>query len=385
MKVLIIGSGIAGLSTAIALRKVGIDVEIYERAAELREVGAGISLWYNALCALDYIGAAQAVRDRSIPMTHSDLRIKNGNSILTSLDAIKMADSLGVSELVSMIHRADLVSALASLLPAGVAHYGHQCVEVTQTKDQATARFSDGLEVSADVILGADGIFSAVRDSIFGKQPLRYAGYTCWRGICECPPTIQPGYIGEWWGEGPRIGITTLPQNRIYWWAVKNEPVNRHEPDEKEYLLKTYANWADPLPALLESTPAEQILRNDIFDRPPLRGWSRGRIGLIGDAAHPTTPNLGQGGCMAIEDALVIARNLNQHQSVEQALQNFEAERFARTKSIVTDSYRFGKLAQQQTWLGVKLRNATLRLLLTLTGSRSILKHTNHDVGPLVK
>jgi len=137
------------------------------------------------------------------------------------------------------------------------------------------------------------------------------------------------------------------------------------------------------MPTLLESTPGQQILRNDILDRPPQQGWSRGRIGLIGDAAHPTTPNLGQGGCMAIEDAVVIARQLSQPKPVPQALHDFEAERFPRTKSIVNDSYRFGVLAQRQNWMGVQMRNWILRLLLVTAGNRGILKHTNHDVGPL--
>jgi len=383
MKVLIIGSGIAGLSAAIALRRVGIEVKIHERAPELHEVGAGISLWYNALRALEYIGAVEAVRQRAIPMTHSELRTHNGNVIVTRLDARRMAESLGVPEFVSMIHRADLVAALASLLPAGVAHYGCRCVEVSQTDRQAVAKFADGTHVTADVILGADGISSVVRNSILGKQMPRYAGYTCWRGICPCPSSLQPGYIGEWWGAGCRIGITTLPQNRVYWWAVKNEPAERHEPDEKAYLLRSFGNWADPVPSLLELTPNQLIFRNDILDRPPSPGWSRGRIGLIGDAAHPTTPNLGQGGCMAIEDAVVIARHLSREESVAQALQGFEAERYGRTKSIVVDSYRFGVLAQRQSWIGVLLRNCTLRLLLATMGDRSILKHTNHDVGPL--
>lgn len=392
MKVIVVGSGIAGLSTAIALLKVGIDVVVYERSPELREVGAGISLWYNALRALETMGAADAIRQHAIRMTHSELRLSDGHVELTKLDALKLADELGVPELVCMIHRADLVAALASHLPSDVARYGFECVSVEDAGDRAIARFANGHQDSSDVILGADGIHSVVREAILGRHAARYAGYTCWRGVCKRPEIIEPGYIAEWWGTGSRVGITTLPLDRVYWWAVKNESANGRQADEKQYLLQTFGDWAAPVREMLESTPAEKLLRNDILDRPPQRGWSRGRLGLLGDAAHPTTPNFGQGGCMAIEDAVVVARQLAKINSatnevtpdnIATALTAFENERFDRTSRIVNDSWRFGYLAQRQSWYGVMLRDLMLRMLLRLSGNRGLLKYTSYDVGHL--
>jgi 2-polyprenyl-6-methoxyphenol hydroxylase-like FAD-dependent oxidoreductase len=383
MRVIIVGSGIAGLSTAIALRKVGVDVAVYERAPELREVGAGISLWFNALRALEYLGAADSVRAVSLQCQRSEMRAQNGFRTLAAIDTAAIAKELRVPELISMTHRADLVSALASHLPVGIAKYGHECAAVENTATGATIRFTNGHTDTADAIIGADGIHSVVRTAIHGAQPPRYSGYTCWRGICPRPATIEPGYIGEWYGRGKRFGITTIPHDRVYWFAGKNAPPNGRELNEGEFLAREFAGWASPVEEMIASTPPQQILRNDIIDRVPVRVWSKGRIAVIGDAAHPTTPNLGQGGCSAIEDAVAIARSLVTHGSVPDAFAAFTKERYARTAGIVNDSWRFGKLAQKESRLGCWIRDNALRLMLKVMGTSELLKYAKYDVGPL--
>ena len=310
MRAIIVGSGIGGLSAALALRRVGVGVTVYERAPNLTEVGAGISLWANALRALDHIGAGPAVHAVALPMQQAEFRVRDGYAVVASHRAAALEERFGVAPFVAVVHRAELVAALEGCLPAGVARYGFECVGVEPGGERAVVRFKDGSADEADVVVGADGIRSAVRASLLGPEEPRYAGYTCWRGVCPRPASVAPGYVGEWWGRGRRFGITTLPGDRVYWWATKNEPAGGLAGDGCGYVTEAFRGWADPVPELIATTLPGRVLRNDIVDRPPTSRWASGRAVLIGDAAHPTTPNLGQGGCMAIEDAAVLARRL---------------------------------------------------------------------------
>ncbi len=383
MRVIVIGSGIAGLSTAIALRKVGVEVAVYERAPELREVGAGISLWANALRALDHLGAGDSVRTVSLRMTRSEIRGRNGRKVMIAMSSAELERRFALPEIVRMIHRAELVGALAAHLPAGVARYGHECVSVEGNDSGATVRFANGHTDAGDVVIGADGIHSVVRASLFGKEEPRYAGYTCWRGICPRPAGVEPGYVGEWWGRGKRVGITTLPDDRVYWWATKNAPLHSEMPDARAFLAAEFADWADPVPTLVATTPADHYFHNDIIDRPPVRVWSKGRVGVIGDAAHPTTPNLGQGGCVAIEDAVVLARRLAKASDPARGLEAFTAERVARTTAVTRESWRLGSVGQKEGKLTCWMRDAVLGPLARMLGPKEFLKYARFDVGPL--
>jgi 2-polyprenyl-6-methoxyphenol hydroxylase-like FAD-dependent oxidoreductase len=282
-----------------------------------------------------------------------------------------------------MIHRAELVTALADFLPKGVARYGFECVGVEQTSTRATVRFANGHADEADAVVGADGIRSTIRALLFGAQEPRYAGYTCWRGISPRPTAIKPGYIGEWWGRGKRFGITTLTDDRVYWFATHNAPAGRQSTNELAVVTEVFRGWADPVPELIASTPPDRLLHNDIVDRPPTRTWSVGRVGLIGDAAHPTTPNLGQGGCLAIEDGVVLARALAANPDPARALEVFATERYPRAAGITNESWRFGKLGQWEGRVSCWLRDRVFGFLLRAFGARTFPKYAAFDVGPL--
>ncbi|MFO0805037.1 MAG: FAD-dependent monooxygenase [Gemmataceae bacterium] len=383
MRAIVIGTGIAGLSAAIGLRKVGIEVALYERAPELREVGAGISLWANALRALDALGAGDAVRAASLPLLRSELRAEEGRRIQVSFSARYFEKKLGVRPFVAMIHRAELVATLASFLPPDTARYGYECTGVEQAAGRARARFANGHHDEADVVIGADGIRSAVRAAILGQEEPRYSGYTCWRGVGPRPPGIEPGYIGEWWGRGRRFGITTLPRDRVYWFAVANSPPGLKSDNEHAKVKDLFQDWAEPVPEILDTTPAEGVIRNDILDRPPTKTWSAGAVGLIGDAAHPTTPNLGQGGCLAIEDGVVLARVLQASTDLATAWAAFTAERFGRAAAITNESWRFGRIAQWQGRLSCWFRDRAFGMLLPRFGSQTLPKYAAYDVGSL--
>jgi 2-polyprenyl-6-methoxyphenol hydroxylase-like FAD-dependent oxidoreductase len=349
----------------------------------LREVGAGISLWANAMRALDSLGAGESVRERSLRMVRSEMRVRNGQKVQMGIDSAALEKKFGLPELVRMIHRADLVAALASHLPPGTARYGHECVAVENFEGRPRVRFANGHADEADAVIGADGIRSAVRTAILGPEEPRYSGYTCWRGISARPAGVEPGYIGEWWGRGKRVGITTIPGDRVYWFAVENAPQGRAVPDAKAHLAASFAGWADPVPAMLASTPADHVIHADIIDRPPVRTWSKGRVGLVGDAIHPTTPNLGQGGCMAIEDSVVLARHFATEKEPVRALEAFAAEREPRTSGIVNESWKFGKLAQMEGAVACWLRDAAFGMIGRLLGPGRFLKHARFDIGPL--
>jgi 2-polyprenyl-6-methoxyphenol hydroxylase-like FAD-dependent oxidoreductase len=383
LRVIIIGSGIGGLSAAIGLRKVGFEVTVYERAPELREVGAGISLWANALRTLDHLGVGESVRAASLSLERSEMRADEGRTVQVAFSGEFFEKKVGVTPFVAMIHRAELVGVLASFLPEGVARYGFECVGVEQTGGRATVRFANGHSDEADAVIGADGIKSAVRTALFGPQDPRYAGYTCWRGVCPRPSSLMPGYVGEWWGRGKRFGITTLTKDRVYWFSVHNAPPGQHVTDEKAAVTELFRGWADPVPELIATTRPERLVHNDIVDRPPTKKWAVGRVGLIGDAAHPTTPNFGQGGCMAIEDCVVLARCLTANPDPARALEAFTAERYERTAGITKESWRFGKVGQWEGRLSCWFRDRLLGFLLPAFGARSFPKHAAFDTGPL--
>ncbi len=384
MRAVVVGSGIAGLSCAIALRKVGIEAAVYERAPALGEVGAGISLWANALRALDRLGAGAAVRAAGLALTHSEMRASSGRKLLARFEAGPFEKSVGVSPFICMIHRAELVAALAGLLPPGVARYGHTFSTLRLEGKRVAVGFKDGHTDTADVLIGADGVRSAVRGQLFpGEREPRYAGYTCWRGVCPRPAAVTPGYVGEWWGRGRRFGITTLPGDRVYWFATLNAPPGGKAADERAAVAAAFREYADPVPELIASTPADKVIRNDIVDRPPARPWSKGRVGLVGDAAHPTTPNLGQGGCMAIEDAVVLARCLATAADPADGLAAFEDERYARTTAVTNESWRFGRMGQMEGRLACRLRDAALGPLMRRFGAKTLPKYAAFDVGEL--
>ena len=216
LKAVVVGAGIGGLTAAIALRRIGWEVDVYERAPELREVGAGISLWANALRALDHLGAGDAVRAVAQRMDTSETRLREGRTVAARFRAADFERRVGVTPFVAMVHRAELVAALAGRLPPGVVRCGHTFAGCDDTGRRVRVLFAGGHADEADVLVGADGLHSALGRHLFGNRPPRYAGYTCWRGIGPRPAAVPAGHFAEWWGRGARFGLCTLPHDRLY-------------------------------------------------------------------------------------------------------------------------------------------------------------------------
>ena len=378
--VLIIGGGIGGVAAALALCRVRVPVRLFERAPELSEVGAGLGLWMNALRVLDQLGVGERVRQLGAPLRVAEV-CSAGGAVLSRLDLQDVMSDPDVANYV--LHRADLHAALLEQLPAGVLSTGAECIGVEQNANGAIAHFDYGPPQRGSLLIGADGLHSVVRAALWGRDRTRYSGQTCYRGIAPVAPA-EPHVLREVQGAGKRAAVCPLDEQRVYWWAAVNAPAATADAPagRKRALLDEFGGWPFQVPeAIAVSTGT--ILRNDLVDRAPLKQWSQGRITLLGDAAHPMLPNLGQGACTAIEDGLVLARAVAQHGRTPRALEHYEAERIGRTTAVVRQSWNFGVPVRWEHPLAVRLREQLIRRTPSALLARTMRQHIGYDVGDL--
>jgi 2-polyprenyl-6-methoxyphenol hydroxylase-like FAD-dependent oxidoreductase len=358
---LIVGAGIGGLTAAVALRTIGWRATILERNLQLQEVGAGISLWPNAVHALTALGLRRALDAVSVIQQHAMVYTWQGAPLGPSLGAQFEAE-FG-APLVTM-HRAALQKLLIAAAGADSLMLNSTCAAVELDVDRARARLHDGSTADGDILIGADGIHSTVRRAIFGHTSSTYTDYTAWRGVVPVDDALRPRIAtGEFLGPGSLFGIATLGGSQVYWWASRRCPErDRARPElEKNQLMQHWGRWADPIPDLLDATPAEAIIRTPLHALPPLRTLSLGRIALIGDAAHPMLPHLGQGACQAIEGAVELAAALTAQTDPAAALSRYGVRRARRTASVVRKTQQVARIAHLRNPLVASLRNAALR------------------------
>lgn len=370
-KVLIIGAGIGGLTLARALTRAGIPCELFERSPELRAVGAGITIQTAAMLALRTLGLDEAVAAAGEELRLVALLTDAGKT-LTRTSVTFLKEELGASTVA--LHRGRLQEVLLASVEGVPLHLGAALTTYESDATSVTATFANGTSVRGRLLVGADGLHSAVRRQLLGDTPLRYAGYTSWRGIAATDAAFPRHEAAELWGRGARFGCAGLGHGETYWFGVLDAPPGGTDAQPLEAVKRHFAGFGGPAPALLAATAPERVLRTDIHDRAPVARWSAGRVVLLGDAAHPTTPNLGQGGCMAIEDAVVLAHALGRAPSFVEAFAAYEAARVARTNATVDASNRFGRIAQLRNPVGVWARNVALRLTPTNTMRRQLRK-----------
>jgi 2-polyprenyl-6-methoxyphenol hydroxylase-like FAD-dependent oxidoreductase len=353
----IIGGGIGGLATASALQRQGIQVTLFERNPELREIGAGLTLWANGVQMLRQLGLADALAAVSAPLTHFECWSWRGKRLGSMrLDTIERqvgAPSIG-------IHRADLLRLLAGEVSQGSVHLNADCVGFKPEQGHVISHFADGQQQQTDLLIGADGLHSVIREQLLGQGPPRYSGYTCWRGVAVFEERhVSPGISSETWGRGRRFGMLPIGNGRVFWYATYNCPADGQDRagERKSRLSQLFGGWREPIEQLIEATDERAILRNDILDRRPVRHWGSGRVTLLGDAAHPPTPNLGQGACQALEDALILAGCLADQREPVAALRAYEALRMKRSAAIIEQSSLFGKIGQWEHPLLCALRD----------------------------
>lgn len=377
---MIIGGGIGGATAALSLRKIGVEALVFERAPELKEVGAGLGLWLNAVSVFDKLGIGEKIRSISQPLVYGDVCRPDGKTITR----MKISDVIRSNDPGNFVmHRAALHKAILENLPKEILFTNHEFERFEQNDEIVTAHFKNGAAFEGSLLIGADGLHSVVRGEIAGETALLYSGQTCYRGIAEYADE-KADTIREIQGRGIRGAVCPLNQERVYWWAVMNAPEGEQDnpAERRESLLKKYKGWSFGLPEAIAATTGE-ILRNDLYDRDPLTNWSHGRATLLGDAAHPTTPNLGQGACMAIEDGFVLARNIQKHGANENALLAYQTERIPRTSKIVRQSRQFGKLASWENPLAVWLRETIVSLTPASVTYKMIRENVCYDAGSL--
>ncbi|MBB3750933.1 2-polyprenyl-6-methoxyphenol hydroxylase-like FAD-dependent oxidoreductase [Mycolicibacterium sp. BK634] len=349
-EIAVVGAGIAGLASAVALSRRGHSVTVIEERTDTSS-GAGISIWPNALAALDELGLGDRVRAAGGRITAGAMRWKDG-SWLRRPSGERIVTALG--EPLVVLQRVALRDILAGALAPGtvVDEVGVRSLSTTATG--VRLQLTDASTREAQAVVGADGTFSVVARHLNGPLPHRYAGYTAWRGVSSL--AIDADLAGETMAAGAEVGHVPMGPDQTYWFATERAAEGAASPGgELAYLRATLASWAAPIPAMLAATDPADVLRNDLYDRAPARRWASGPVVLVGDAAHPMRPHLGQGGCQAIEDAAVLGAFTDLSPDLPRAFAAFEAFRKRRVSTIVAESRLIGRM--------VNLRPAALSAL----------------------
>jgi 2-polyprenyl-6-methoxyphenol hydroxylase-like FAD-dependent oxidoreductase len=362
MNILIAGAGIGGLTAAVALQRAGHQVRIAERASEIKAVGAGLALAGNAMRALHSIGAGELTEQAGKPLEKAEILVPSGKVIART----NLTKPINAHTLIGRtLLRADLHQLLFNLLPVNTVYTGLTVQRFAESENGVQLIFSDGTSWQGDLLIAADGINSVIRKQLLPDGKPRFSGYTCWRGITAPIVNTDSIKFTETWGVKGRFGICPLKDNRVYWYACVNTP-KENDPAYQTWtpddLKKQFSGYHYPINELLAATDSTQVMHNDIADIVPLQQLAFGRVVLLGDAGHATTPNLGQGACQAIEDAVILPKFISDSASVEASLKAFSELRLPRTTKIVERSLLFGQIAQTDNRLLAGIRNLLMQL-----------------------
>jgi len=381
-RTIIIGAGIGGMALAAALARVGIPSLVLERAPQLGEVGSGLGVLPSAVRALETLNVSPALFANAAPFRRFFVCSRHGEE-LAEVDFSRVFRRIGWNGYV--MHRAALHASLAACVDPETVRTGMSVTAIAQHNGMVQVHVAgESAPFSGDLVVGADGLNSITRAYVLNDGPPRYAGETIFRGIADVG-LASPEISREILGIGQRAAYYDLGNGRCYWWATAPLPSGTAIPQEERraFLLERFAGWPFGLPDLFARTAPESVLQNDIFDRPPARVWHRGRVGLVGDAAHPTTPNLGQGACMAIEDAVVLARSIVAGADIEAALTRFHHIRSRRTASIIRMSRIWGRVGLWRSALLVALRDGLFRYTPDRWFERAATDQYAYDPGSL--
>lgn len=367
-RIAVIGGGIGGLTAAHALQRRGFDVRVYEAAPELKEIGAGVALGPNALKALRSLDLEQPVRDVAWESEYQLLRSWRSGRVISRNARSEAAERYGASG--CSVHRADLLDVLAAGLPKEMVSLGARCASVSSHGGTASAKFADGTEIEADAIVGADGIHSVVRTSLFGADAPRFTGKICYRSVIPVD-AVPGGTLGSdnctWLGPHGAIVVYRVRRGELINVVAHHDDESyKHESwiteCDREEPIQRYNRWHESLARLFSASKI--WYKWALYDRDPIPQWTAERVTLLGDAAHPMLPYLGQGACQAMEDGCVLAAALSsQPDDVLAALQLYERSRRPRASRVVVearergvDNHLVSPLAALKRDVGIALR-----------------------------
>lgn len=338
MNVVIIGAGMGGLTTGIALKKFGHQVRIFEQTEKILPVGAAISLWSNGVKCLNYLGLTDKIAKLGGQM--DDLAYVDGltGDVMTQFSLLPLIEEVGQRPY--PVARADLQNMLMDEFGRDQIYLGKKMVSLEDKADSVEVHFADGSSTQADLLIGADGTHSLTRTYVLGQQvQRRYAGYVNWNGLVEISEDLAPAQ--QWTtyvGEGKRASLMPVADGKFYFFLDVPLPAGLdNNRDEYKKLLKQYfVDWCQPVQQLIERLDPQKTNRVEIHDIEPFRQFYKGRVVILGDAAHSTTPDIGQGGCQAMEDAIYLARSLQINTlGLEDALRRYQNKRNERANELV--------------------------------------------------
>ena len=360
---IIVGAGIAGLTLAKAFEDLGINYTLYERAKEIKGLGAGFGLASNAMKAFEILGFSEEI----VPLGHmlDDFEIQDfTEKTILKADTERLKSNYNTENFA--IHRADLHHYLhQSINPKNIIT-NKKVIDVQQNFDEVILYFNDNTSVRSNYVIACDGINSVIRQKLLPKTTPKYAGYICWRGVIEDKDYHSKKSI-ETWGPNGRFGLTPLINNQIYWYACKNTPLNSEVYQwDLQAIRRNFADYSGTIRSTLQKTKQEDLITTPIMDLPFLDSYSFNRILLIGDAAHATTPNMGQGACMAVEDVCILIDEIKKDpRNILIGFENFNRRRLRRTQYIIQTSRLAGKVAQFENKALTNIRNFAFRKLPT--------------------
>jgi 2-polyprenyl-6-methoxyphenol hydroxylase-like FAD-dependent oxidoreductase len=364
---IVVGGGIGGLATAGALARAGWQVTVYEQAPAFGAVGAGVGLTPNGLRALDWLGVGDQLRARGMVQGVVGIRSASGRWILR-VEAAEAERRFGGS--MYAIHRADLHEILLGTTRDARLHTGHRARSVTTGQDTASVTFDgpDGpVTDTADLVVAADGVHSRLRSELFPSYPgVRYVGVVVWRGVVPADRVEQlplESALTETWGRGLRFGTALLGDGRLYWFCGQSAPEGSYRNDGLEQVAARFSAWHQPIPQALAATPPDALIRNDIYNmHAKLPSFIRGRVVLLGDAAHAVSPDIGQGASLALEDAVVLAATIADAEpsdtDLDRRLAAFDRMRRPRTEKMARNSGRAAHILQARSRPAAWLRDA---------------------------
>lgn len=351
----IIGAGIGGLTTALTLKQRGLNVNIFESSAEIKPVGAGIILANNAMQVFQKLG----IQDKIEKAGNKISFMKITDDQLKPLSVVNLSEyeqKYSVSNI--SIHRGELQKILVNEIGFDNINLSKRLSKIEKNR-LFKLTFEDNSTIESKVVIGADGIKSVVRNQLFEKSTLRNPNQICWRGICETDlPQKYHNELNEAWGKGKRFGFVKISDKKVYWYALAN---SKNVEISDVNLKEIFSEFHSDILNILLATKKEQIIVSDIFDLKPIDKWQSENICLVGDAAHATTPNLGQGACQAIEDAYVLGKLLDNGMPIENTFKAYEKLRRKKAHTIVNTSWTVGKMAHIENSFGIWLRNFIMK------------------------